>query len=238
MTRWNAGIDVSVDGHGGVSYWIRGQRRPTLAVDDVVPTSVAEEIGIVANRLSERHLGFLLLVVLDAHGQLDLEMVAGAPRPQRHRFADQLGMSKSGLRKWVERSISRRNEVFSGGSRGTRPSMSLQGREGLGGWRWTVQPFHLMSAAPVRSSTASDMSHPHDVPIPPLSFTQLVKSSNTMTGRRRFFSSKKHETCSGVADGSVRIRSGLRSFWILPARKCRQEHPGFGPLFPSTCFAA
>lgn len=75
-----------------------------LTVGDMVGPGPAEDLGLEKGRFSERALAFVLLVLLDQHGQLD-PPTERERVPQRRRFAEHLGMSPSAFRKFVERTF-------------------------------------------------------------------------------------------------------------------------------------
>lgn len=93
---------------GGVIYGTPTVRSRSIQVGEDVSETDSAEIGLAIGKLTERQVAFLILLILDRSGELGSRKVAGKQRSQLLRFADYLGMTEHGIRKWLERSLARR----------------------------------------------------------------------------------------------------------------------------------
>ena len=90
----------------GVAYLTRGRPLRFIALGQAILRADSEIIGLAEGSLSERHVAFLALMILDRDGMLGRPgSNRGGPSEQRHRFAEILGMNRRSFRRWLARSL-------------------------------------------------------------------------------------------------------------------------------------
>jgi len=104
-------LELLASGLGGLCWQIEDRASLRYQVGDTLPPRVAEHFGIAAGKLKTRHIAFLVLVALDEKGQLGASATEQEREPQRARFAEILGMTVPGLRRWLANNLAEASGV-------------------------------------------------------------------------------------------------------------------------------
>ena len=104
--RGHLGIRVSE--RAGIGYNTQGTEVPFLAVGSCVPPDHAANLGIRPGILTDRHIAFFLLLVLDRDGELGSRSGSQNDSTQRVKFAERLGVPDTALRRWLARALAAR----------------------------------------------------------------------------------------------------------------------------------
>ena len=106
MRTWPSTLVVSIPEAGSSGSVTIDVPPLAVVVGDEISAECAEDLGLAEKSLSERALGFVVLVLLDQFNQLDTT-TDRARAPQRSRFAEHLGMTLFGFRKFINRTLRR-----------------------------------------------------------------------------------------------------------------------------------
>lgn len=140
-------VAIQVSNPVGIGYQTMDTCVPFIPVGKPVSPSDAETLGIRAGILSDRHVAFFLLLILDSDGELGSPPFAGRELPQRLRFAEHLGMTERALRKWLERALAQTPGKI---LRWDHDGMGRQTSRTGGPWR-----LHVQSSIVVPDATAA-----------------------------------------------------------------------------------
>jgi len=102
-------LGVRVEPPVGVGYELPDAPVCFIPIGGRVSQANARDLGICVGELTERHLAFLLLLILDRDGELGPRAAAENDRSQRRRFGGHLGLTERGLAKWLELYLTRRS---------------------------------------------------------------------------------------------------------------------------------
>jgi tetratricopeptide (TPR) repeat protein len=94
---------VWVTGGAGLAYEVPGAEPKLLHVGEPVEQPDRRAVGLSTTMLSDRHVGFLALLILDREGELPVPSIVETH--QRSTIAEHLGLQVSALRRWAERNV-------------------------------------------------------------------------------------------------------------------------------------
>ena len=101
--RGNLGIWVASP--AGIGYEVRRDSIRTLNVGEAIRPGVVTDLGFREGRLSERHVAFLLLLLLERNGDVRSPIVKATASSQRRRFAERFGVRDGAFRRWLARAV-------------------------------------------------------------------------------------------------------------------------------------
>lgn len=116
--RGNLGLWVAAP--AGIGFQFRRDVVRTVRVGERIRPEDVADMGFREGELTDRHVAFLLLLLLERNNELGSPIVKTADRPQLSRLAEHLGRTEKGFQRWLARAVADQPGRVLRWQRGTR----------------------------------------------------------------------------------------------------------------------